>query len=103
MPYRDWKSLAKEKCVFDWGKELAPGTALGYVYYFQKYLEWLKEKGYFNSAQELLEDCKKLSLEERYKHLDLIIEYISSLNTGTNDRKNRFQAVINSSKPFLKP
>ncbi len=93
MPYKNWESLVNEECVFKWGKELNPNTAKNYVYYFVRYLDWAKERGYWNSAQEMLDEYKKLPKGEEYKHLDALIEYVSSLDTGLNDRKNRFQAV----------
>jgi len=81
--------------VREWASDLSPRTARNYVYYFLHYLRWLKESGYWQSAQEIIEDCKKLSFDERYKHLDVLFKYLKSLNTGYNDRRIRFNAIRN--------
>ncbi|HID43804.1 MAG TPA: hypothetical protein EYP30_08570 [Archaeoglobaceae archaeon] len=96
MPYKDWENIGiEEKCVRDWAKDLNPYTARNYVYYLKKYLDWVKEQGYFKSAEEMLEDCRKLSYEDRYRHLDILIEFIKSRNTGSRDREINYTAVRN--------
>ena len=96
MAYKSWESLdIREDCIREWASGLNPNTARNYVYYFLHYLNWVKEKEYWNSASEMIEDCRKLSSEERYKHLDILLSYIKSLKSGVSDRRNRFLAVRN--------
>jgi len=96
MPYRSWESLKiDEECIRDWASSLSPRTARNYVYYFLRYLDWVKEGGHWQSAQEMLDDCMKLPMDERYRHLDVLLKYIRQIRTGVNDRRIRFQAVRN--------
>lgn len=96
MPYKDWRSLnVTEDIVKKWAEDLSSSTAKNYVYYFLKYLEWVKEKGYWSSAKEMIEDYKSRDLDDRYRHLDVLLEFIKSSNTGINDKKLRYCAVKN--------
>ncbi len=96
MPYKSWESLkVEEECIREWASALSPSTARSFVYYFLHYLKWVKNKGYWQSAQEMIDDCKKLPQDERYKHLDVVLKYIRSLKTGISDRKNRFTTIRN--------
>ena len=94
MPYKGVESFdLEEECVKKWAYDLKPTTAKNYVYYFLKYVEWVKERGYWESAEEMLEDAKNGDRNVLYKHLDVLVEYIKSRQTGFNDRRNRYQAV----------
>ena len=96
MPYKSWESLdVKEECVRRWASDLNPRTARNYVYYLLDYLKWAKKNGYWNSAQEMLEDFRSLSPEERIRHAEILERYIKSLKTGSSDRRNRWYAVKN--------
>jgi len=94
MPYKSWESYKiEEECIEKWARDLKDTTAKTYVYYFLKYLDWVKKKGYWSSAQEMLDDFKSGDENRRYKHLDALLEYIKSCNTGVSDKQNKYQAV----------
>ena len=94
MPYKGWESYKiEEDCIREWARDLKPTTARTYVYYFLKYLGWVKKKGYWSTAKEMIEDCKNGNRERQYKHLDVFLEYIKSLSTGIKDKRNRYMAV----------
>jgi site-specific recombinase XerD len=48
-----------------------------------RYQEWLQKKGYFESITDLLEDYRKARKEEKkYRHIDLIQEYLNSFKAS---------------------
>jgi integrase len=58
------------------------------------YEQWLKQKKYFNSISELLEDFKQAKTEEaKYRHLDLLQEYVNSWKAD-KDTKDSVVTVI---------
>ncbi len=83
----------REDCIKRWAYDLKPSTARSYVYYFLKYLEWVKESRYWSSAEEMLNEAKTGDRDTLYSHLDILLEYIKQQKTGVKDRKNKFQAV----------
>ena len=104
MPYKGVESFKiDEEVVRRWAWDLKPSTAKTYVFYFLKFLEWCKEKGYWSSAEEMLENAKKADTETLYKHLDIILEYIKSCKTGFNDRRIRHQAIRNFYEYYRAP
>jgi hypothetical protein len=77
LPYKglDYlKSKITEACVKRWADSLKPGAKTT-LYNVQKYLEWVKAKGYFPTAQAMLDDqkkCRKSDDEnEEFKHLEM--------------------------------
>lgn len=58
-----------------------------------RYQEWLKEKGYFGSVTELLEDCRRAGTEGRYRHVDLMQEYLNSFR-GSVFYKDSIATII---------
>lgn len=97
MPFKSWESLGiKEKVVTDWAKDLNPKTAKNYVYYLKKYLDWVKEQGYFSSAKEMLDDYDSLDKpRDHYKHLDMLMNFIKTRETGSRDKEINYMAVRN--------
>lgn len=96
MPYKGVESFQiEEECVKRWARDLRPSTARTYVYYFLKYLEWVKKNGFFSSAEEMLNDARKGDPETLYNHLELVFSYLKQLNVGIKDKKNRYMAIRN--------
>lgn len=94
MPYKDWRSLnITDDRVIRWANELRESSARPYVYYITKYLQWAEEKGYWSNAEEMIRDF--MDTDDRYKHLDIILDFIKDQKTGTKDRKNRYMAIKN--------
>jgi hypothetical protein len=59
-----------------------------------RYEQWLKQRGYFGSITEMLEDYKNAKDEERrYYHIDLIGEFLNSWK-ATRETKNSIAKVI---------
>jgi hypothetical protein len=83
----------KEECVRRWGEDLNVASARSYVYYFVRYLDWAKSKGYWLSAKAMIDDYAKLDQKEQFKHLDVLKKYVQSKGTGTSDRWNTWCAV----------
>jgi hypothetical protein len=101
MPYRGMTALTSritEGCVRDWAQELNPHSR-NYLYYFLKYLDWAKVKGYWASAEEMLDDhakhAKAADQREQYKHLDVLSMYVRGKGTGSNDRRQTYHAFSN--------
>ena len=60
MPYKGLESFKiKETCVKSWAEDLNPSTARNYVYYFLNYLDWIKNRKHWMSAQAMLDDYSK--------------------------------------------
>jgi hypothetical protein len=96
MPFKSLDSFnIEEPCVKRWAEDLNPSTARTYVFYVMKYVEWVKGKGLWKSAQEMLDDYAKLEPKAQFKHVDVLKEYVKSKGTGTNDKKNTLFAVRN--------
>ncbi|MDG6920952.1 MAG: hypothetical protein JRN59_05425 [Nitrososphaerota archaeon] len=58
-----------------------------------RYQEWLMGKGYFGSVTELLEDCKRAGTEGKYRHVDLMQEYLNSFR-GSVYYKDSIATII---------
>lgn len=58
-----------------------------------RYEEWLKGKGYFGGIAELLDDCKKADTEAKYRHVDLMQEYLNSFR-GSVYYKDSIATII---------
>ena len=59
-----------------------------------RYQQWLKERGYFGSITEALQDYKSAKDEDsRYRHVDLIQEYLNSWRAD-RDTKDSILTVI---------
>lgn len=93
VPYVVWEQLIDEEIVRQWADDLAPSTARNYVYYFVRYLAWVRDQGYWASAESLLNDGRDLRADDRFRHVDALKQYIRSLTTGMSDRRNRWYAV----------
>lgn len=95
MPHTSWRALnITEHCVTQWLNELNPRTAIDYGFYFQKYLIWLSERGYWTSAQKLLEDYEQIeTTKEQYRHIDRLKEHLLEKQTSANNRRNIWYAV----------
>jgi len=94
MPFKSLQAFnIEEDCVRLWAEDLNPNTAKNYVYYFLRYLEWAKSKKHWHSAKEMLDDYDKLDEKERFKHLDILKQYVKSKKTGTSDRWNTWCSV----------
>jgi hypothetical protein len=65
-----------------------------WVHRLFRYEQWLKQKGYFGSISEMLEDYKNAKNEERrYYHVDLIGEFLNSWK-ASRETKNSIVKVI---------
>jgi hypothetical protein len=96
LPFKSLESFKiDEPCLRRWAEDLNPSTARTYVFYLLRYVEWVKEKKYWSSAQEMLDDYAKLDERAQYRHLDILRDYIKSKETGTNDKRNNLFAVRN--------
>jgi hypothetical protein len=93
VPYVAWDRLIDDESVRQWADDLAPSTARNYVYYFVKYLAWARDQGYWSSADSLIADERDLGANDRFRHVDVLKQYIKSLETGMSDRRNRWYAV----------
>ena len=62
------------------------------MYYFLRYLEWTKGNGYWRSAEEMLQEYRKLKPEERFRHVDTLERYLKGLESGFRDKGNRWFA-----------
>ncbi len=69
-----------EDCVLRWAKDLRPTTATRYLYYLLKFLDWVKAKGYFSSAAEMLEDARNGDLQH---HLNILLEWCRAAKQDT--------------------
>jgi integrase len=58
-----------------------------------RYQEWLRGKGYFGSVTELLEDCRRAETEGKYRHVDLMQEYLNSFR-GSVFYKDSITTII---------
>lgn len=83
----------EEECVKSWASDLNPTTAKNYVYYFLDFIEWAKDNGYWSKAEEMLEDYKRLSPEERFKHVNIIKRYLKDCGTSSVDKRLRWYAI----------
>jgi integrase len=99
LPYKGLESFEgkiDEQCAREWAEDLNPHS-MNYIHYFLSYLEWAKMKGYWKSAQEMLDEQGKLSRsddkKDQYKHVDILASYIKSKGTGLSDRRNAWHAV----------
>jgi hypothetical protein len=63
------------------------------IYYVLSYLKWAKAKGYWQSAQQMLDEYEALGEKERLTHFNRLKEYLESKGTGSNDRRNTWFAV----------
>ncbi len=52
------------------------------IYYFLKYIGWVKKNGFFSSAEEMLNNTRSGDNETLYNHLKLVLSYIKQLNVG---------------------
>jgi hypothetical protein len=95
MPYTSVRALnITEPCVTQWLNELNPRTAVDYGFYFQKYLQWLNEHGYWTSATEMLDDYSQIETpKEQYRHIDRLKEHLLEKQTSANNRRNIWYAV----------
>jgi len=94
LPYKGLESLnIKENCVAKWADDLSPKTARNYAYYFLRYLQWCKQKKLWASAADMLKDYGELSANEKYRHLDALIEYVKTRGTGTSDKRHFYFAA----------
>lgn len=94
MPFKSLQAFnIEEDCVRQWAEDLNLNTAKNYVYYFLGYLDWVKSKKHWQSAKAMLDDYDKLDEKERFKHLDILKQYVKSKKTGTSDRWNTWCAV----------
>lgn len=93
MPYKGLSSLDLEPAVRSWAESLPTRSAPSYTYYLLRYLRWCRERGYWSSAEEMLEDLRSSGDAER--HLRTLKEFIASLRTGSKDRRNNWYAVRN--------
>jgi len=94
MPYKGLESFKiEDECVRSWADDLNPTTAKNYVYYFLSYIDWVKAKSYWRSAQAMLKDYAKLDQKEQFKHVDILKEYVKSKGTGSNDKRITWFAV----------
>jgi len=74
--------------------DLNPRTAVNYGNYFLRYRDWFRSRGYWSSAEDLLRDYESIrDPKERYRHVDVLKEYIRSKGTGTKDKRNTWYAV----------
>ena len=104
LPYRIASLLAKcdEKCVQDWINGLNPKSK-SYAYYFLKYREYVIQRKFWSSAQDMLDDHTKCSeatdKKTQFKHLDTIIRYVTAKLTtkgeaaGISDKRNTWFAI----------
>ncbi len=58
-----------------------------------RYHEWLRGKEYFESVAELLEDCKDAGANGKYRHLDVMQEYLNSFR-GSLYYKDSIATII---------
>jgi len=94
MPFKDLGSFSiEEDCVRRWAEDLNPATAKNYVYYFLRYLEWVRSRRYWRSAKAMLEEYGELDQKEQFRHLDVVKRYVKSKGTGSSDRLNTWCAV----------
>ncbi|MFQ5998696.1 MAG: hypothetical protein ACE5KO_05265 [Candidatus Bathyarchaeia archaeon] len=94
MPYKGLASLGiEEKCIKSWVSDLNPSTAKNYAYYLIRYIEYVKENGHWASAEEMLKDYQKLKPEKRFRHIDVLKQYVKSRKTGHKDKRNTWFAV----------
>jgi len=94
MPYKGLQSFnIEEECIKRWVEDLSSTTAKNYVYYFLGYLDWVKSKNHWQSAKAMLGDYGKLDEKERFKHIDVLKQYVKSKKTGTSDRWNTWCSV----------
>jgi len=95
MPYKSVESLkADERCIREWLGELNPRTALNYGNYFLRYKDWFRAERRWSSAKALLDDYGRLRTEkDRFKHVDVLKEYIRAKGTGSSDKRNTWYAV----------
>jgi hypothetical protein len=95
LPHKSLEALGvDEPCISRWLGELNQRTALNYGYYFLGYRNWLRGKGYWPSAQALLDEYEGLGdSKDRYRHVDVLKEYIRGKGTGTNDRRGVWYAA----------
>lgn len=94
MPYKGLQSFKmEEECIKRWVEDLNPTTAKNYVYYFLSYLDWVKSRNHWQSAKAMLGDYGKLDEKERFKHIDVLKQYVKSKKTGTSDRWNAWCSV----------
>jgi len=74
--------------------DLNPRTAVNYGHYFLRYRDWFRGRGYWSSAGEMLRDYESIKdPKERYRHVDVLKEYIRSKGTGMKDKRNTWCAV----------
>lgn len=90
MPLKCLDSLkVDEDCIGRWLEELNSRTAIDYGYYFLRYRDWFRERGYWPSAQAMLAEYECLDAQkDRYRHVDVLKEYIRSKGTGSSNRRN---------------
>jgi hypothetical protein len=94
VPYKSVESLkVDEICVERWLGDLGPRTALNYGDYFLRYRDWFRGRGYWLSAQSMIEDYERLDDRDRYRHVDVLKEYIKSKGTGSRDKRNAWFAA----------
>ena len=58
-----------------------------------RYQEWLIGKGYFGSVAEALEDCRRAATDGKYRHVDLMQEYLNSFR-GSLYYKDSIATII---------
>ena len=101
MPYKSFDSFQRrvgEDCIRSWMAELNP-RSVSYLFNFLQYYDWFRFEGRWKSAQEMIDEHAKLldspGRKERYKHVNVLKEYIKSKGTGKSDRRNTWSAVTN--------
>jgi len=94
MPFKSLQAFDMgEDCVRQWAEDLNVNTAKNYVYYFLGYLDWVKSKNHWQSAKAMLDEYDKLDEKERFRHVDILKQYVKSKKTGTSDRWNTWCSV----------
>ncbi len=109
MPYKGLDKLKEkitEPCVKEWADTLKEGDKTT-LYGVLKYLDWVRENEYFQSAQEMLDDqklCMQSTDEDvKYKHLEIVKKYVGGKRyltgshngelVGVRDRRATFDSI----------
>ena len=91
MPYKSIDSFnLDEPCLVRFAHAIKNKNT---IYYVLSYLKWAKGKGYWQSAQQMLDEYEALDEKGRLTHFNRLKEYLESKGTGSNDRRNTWFAV----------
>ncbi len=88
--------VQQSQALSDWMNRLnSDETKEKFLPLFQKYFEWVKNKGYYGTPDEMIKARQEQenTLKEAFKHIQLIIDYLKLSNLSEGDIRSTYIAI----------